>query len=141
MPVETRGSASWSEPQRPWWWRWLGGLERITGRYEARAFTFLKSHLSTEQLDQFEREGTFDVVGGDTGQRYRILQGRIMNVQLLDANGSWRTCLCFEPCGHLPIGDVMLTQKFALELYETDALSAANKTSAYHSRRVSGRVR
>jgi hypothetical protein len=125
---------------RPWWSRWLGSYDRFTGGHEARALKLLKAHLSAEQLKQLEREAAFDVIGGDTGQRYRITQGRIMNVQLLDEYGSWRTCLCFEPRGHLPIGDVMLAQKFALELFEAAALTAANKTSAYHSR-VSGPIR
>jgi len=34
--------------------------------------------------------------------------------------------LCFTPQGHLPICDVMLAQKIALECFELDALAVAN---------------
>ena len=34
---------------------------------------------------------------------------------------------CFFPEGNLVTGDVMLAQKVALELFETDALKIANK--------------
>lgn len=128
-----RESISESQPQRPWWSRWFGSYELFTGGHETRALKLLKAHLSGEQLKQFEREAAFDVIGGDTGRRYRITQGRVMNVQLLDRYGLWRTCLCFEPRGRLPIGDVLLAQKFALELFEMDALDAANKTTAYEA--------
>ena len=132
MPVPTQETPR-CQPQRSWWSRWFGAYELFTGGHEVRALNLLKLHLSDEQLKQFEREAAFDVIGGDTGQRYRITQGRVMNVQLLDRYGLWRTCLCFEPRGRLPIGDVLLAQKFALELFEVDALDAANKTTAYQA--------
>jgi hypothetical protein len=100
--------------------------------YDARALALLKANLSPEQLQQFEHEGAFDVVGGDTGSRYRILEGRIMNVQRFD-RGGWQTCFCFEPQGRLPIGDVLLAQKLALELFETEALNTANKSSPHRT--------
>jgi hypothetical protein len=34
--------------------------------------------------------------------------------------------LCFAPKGYLPIGDIMLAQKIALELFEADAIKVAN---------------
>ena len=36
------------------------------------------------------------------------------------------------PEGHLVAGDVMLAQKLALELFESDTLKIANKFSATH---------
>jgi hypothetical protein len=36
--------------------------------------------------------------------------------------------LCFEPQGALPVGDVMLAQKVALELFEWETLAVANKS-------------
>ena len=50
-----------------------------------------------------------------------------MNVQLLDRHGTWLTCLCFTPGAYLPVGDVMLAQKIALELFEDEALRVANR--------------
>jgi len=34
--------------------------------------------------------------------------------------------LCFAPKGHLPIGNIMLARKIALELFEADAIKVAN---------------
>jgi hypothetical protein len=118
--------------QRRWWSRWLGTYERLAGVHDARALALLKRCLSRVQLQQFEHQGAFDVIGGDTGRRYRVLDGRIMNVQLFD-RGGWRTCFCFEPQGRLPIGDVLLAQKFALELFETEALNTANRSSPHRT--------
>jgi hypothetical protein len=94
---------------------------------EERALELLKANLSAAQLQEYKRSCSFEVVGGSTGLRYRILQGHQLNVEQLDVKGR-RTCvLCFTPEGALPIGDVMLAQKLALELFETDALKVANK--------------
>ena len=50
-----------------------------------------------------------------------------MNVERLDQSGRRVELLCFVPETQLPLGDVMLAQKLALELYEIDALNAANR--------------
>jgi hypothetical protein len=39
--------------------------------------------------------------------------------------------LCFEPQGQLPVGDVMLAQKIALELFESKALRVANASPTW----------
>jgi hypothetical protein len=94
---------------------------------EKRALELLKANLSEVQLQEYERYCSFEVVGGSTGRRYRIRQGRQLNVEELGTKGR-RTCaLCFAPEGGLPMADVMLAQKLALELFETDALQVANK--------------
>jgi hypothetical protein len=36
--------------------------------------------------------------------------------------------LCFVPGDLLPVGDIMLAQKLALELFEIEALKVANST-------------
>ena len=72
----------------------------------------------------------FDVIGGDTGRRYRIKNG--FQLGLLDNKGRTRAVLCFIPEGELPAGDVMLAQKLALELFESDTLKIANKFSVNH---------
>ena len=51
-----------------------------------------------------------------------------MNVDVYDKAGKRIHMLCFKPEGRLPIGDVMLAQKIALELFERDALGVANKS-------------
>jgi hypothetical protein len=64
-----------------------------------RAIQLLKQNLSPVQLEQYKRSGHFDVIGGDTGRRYRIRRGYQMNVELLDKNGRRVCCLCFMPAG------------------------------------------
>ena len=92
-----------------------------------RAIQLLKQNLSPDQLQQFERLGQIEVIGGDTARRYRIRRGHQMNVELLDKNGRRFCCLCFRPEGTLATADVMLAQKIALELFEVHALKVANK--------------
>jgi hypothetical protein len=70
--------------------------------------------------------------GGETGGRYRIKYGFEMNVELLDTKGSVVRSLCFMPEGELAVGDVMLAQKLALELFESQTLEVANSFSSAH---------
>jgi hypothetical protein len=95
----------------------------------------LKRNLSLSQLAQYEEHYFFDVIGGDSGSRYRIHHGRQMNVEQLAANSRRTRVLCFTPedrlsalgyVSRLPIGDILLAQKLALELFERDALTVAN---------------
>ena len=96
-----------------------------------RGIQFLMQNLSPTQRQQYERHGYFDVIGGDTGNRYRIRHGYQMNVAQLDQNGRRARLLCFMPRGGLPVGDIMLAQKIALELFEADAISVANRSLAW----------
>jgi hypothetical protein len=54
-------------------------------------------------------------------------------VDLVDKDGRPSRTLCFIPEGHLAVGDVMLAQKFALELFEAEALMVANRTPVWDS--------
>jgi hypothetical protein len=92
-----------------------------------RGMALLKSWLSPEQFRKFEREHQFDVIGNATRRRYRIIEGRVQNVFLLDARGNIEHGLCFAPSGDLVAGDVMLAQKIALETDEESALRVANR--------------
>jgi hypothetical protein len=94
---------------------------------QERAIELLVQNLYPSQRKQYERFRHFDVVGGDSGRHYRIRHGDLMNVEQLDKNGKRIRVLCFMPAGQLPIGDVMLAQKIALELFETGAIAIANK--------------
>jgi hypothetical protein len=93
-----------------------------------QALQLLVRNLSPAQRRQFARYDYFDVIGGDTGTLYRIRVGRTLNVAQLNASGGCVRVLCFEPHGQLPVGDVMLAQKFALELFESEAIRVANKS-------------
>jgi hypothetical protein len=92
----------------------------------ARAQRLLRSWLSPQQRADFDRKGHFDVVGCDTGKRYRIRRGTSANVNEIDEHGRLGTGRCFVPLGSLAQGDVMLAQKITLETDENRALSIAN---------------
>jgi hypothetical protein len=94
---------------------------------EEKGLTLLKQWLSRAQLVQYEKYGYFEVTGGGTGKQYRIRPTRQMNVDELDQHGVRIAAWCFGPEGELPIGDVMLAQKIALENNEHAALAVANR--------------
>jgi hypothetical protein len=93
---------------------------------DKRAIALLRSWLTPEQDMQWTVRGEFEVVGCDTGARYRITYRPVMNVLQLDPNGRPAKQLCFTPQGSLSIGDVLLAQKIALETMEREALLIAN---------------
>ena len=98
---------------------------------QGRGLRLLVSNLSPTQLQQFARYDFFDVIGGDTGTRYRIRNGQTLNVAQLNASGGSVRLFCFEPQGALPVADVMLAQKIALELCESEAIRLANVAPAW----------
>jgi len=113
--------------------RSLSGMPGRISHREAheRGIQFLTQNLSPTQREQYERHGYFDVIGGETTKRYRIHHGNQMNVEQLDQNGRRTRLLCFMPRGGLPVGDIMLAQKTALELFESDAVRVATGSLAW----------
>jgi hypothetical protein len=111
---------------------------------EARGVQLLTRNLSPAQREQYETGRYFDVIGGDTGKRYRIRYGYTMNVEPLDQNGRRIQLLCFMPRGGLPVGDIMLAQKIGLELFESEAIRVANRSPVWdleHELRLARRYR
>ena len=97
---------------------------------QQKALALLRLWLSPEQAAQYNSEEHFDVIGSDTGTRYRIRHGQMMNIDQLDSAGN-RVCQwCFAPEGELAAGDCMLAQKIALETFETKVLAIANRRPA-----------
>jgi hypothetical protein len=94
---------------------------------EGRSLWLLRRWLSPAQQARLAENGYFEVVGCDTGRRYRIHAGAATNVCELDELGRPKLGLCFMPLGELPIGDVMLAQKIALESSERGALAVATR--------------
>src|ERR1700730_12099022 len=74
---------------------------REARKAQARGIRLLKENLSPGQRAQFENGGYFDVVGGDTGRRYRIRTGIQANILRLDKRGRPECYLCFMPEGDL----------------------------------------
>jgi hypothetical protein len=102
---------------------WLAPFRRDDP--EAKGRRLLRAWLTPEQLFQFNSYGYFEVVGGETGVRYRIRHGIATNVEELDQEGRPVIGRCFLPIGYLVAGDVMLAQKIALETNERTALAVA----------------
>ena len=121
-PITHEPQRSLSLRLRQWW---NGFCARLFA--QDRSIQLLKENLSAAQRQQYERHHYFEVVGGSTGTRYRIRHGYQMNVQQLDRRGIRVRMLCFMPKGRLGVGDIMLAQKLALELFEDEAVKAANK--------------
>ena len=94
---------------------------------EQRGLKLLREWLSKEQLAQYDAHRYFEVIGCQTGKRYRIYHGNGANVIELDDAALPRTGWCFVPGDNLVAGDVMLAQKIALETDERGALASANQ--------------
>ena len=94
---------------------------------DARGLRLMRRWLSPDQRAEFDDKGTFEVVGCNSGKRYRIYRGAAQNVFEIDDAGHPKVCLCFMPSGELVAGDVMLAQKIALETNENGALAVANR--------------
>jgi hypothetical protein len=96
-----------------------------------RAIDLLMENLTARQRDQYRTHQNFDVIGGQSGKRYRIWRRLHQNVEELDASGR-RVCIwCVQPSGSLVLGDVLLAQKNALELFELAAMRVANPYSDF----------
>jgi hypothetical protein len=93
---------------------------------EEKGFALLRAWLTPEQAAQWDARNEFEVIGCDTGTRYRIREGTAMNVHQLDGTGRDVARWCFMPEGAVVTGDVLLAQKIALETMEREVLAIAN---------------
>ena len=99
----------------------------VEGTPEGRSLRLLREWLSPAQQEQFARKGYFEVVGSDSGKRYRIHAGASLNVCEIDERGRPQAGWCFMPIGVLPIGDIMLAQKIMLETCEGQVRAVARR--------------
>lgn len=98
---------------------------------DTRGLELFKDWLSPEQFTSYEQRRHFDVTGSDSGTVFRIHHGTQTNLVELDNSGQPVCRWCFVPDGSLVAGDVMLTQKIALETNEHGALAVANRSLAH----------
>jgi hypothetical protein len=108
---------------RAWWnrLRFICGhrvLQAAEREAHDRGIRLLIENLSPTQRAQYDARGYFEVTGGEIGKRYRITKAYQMNILEIGKNGKTARSLCFVPKGGLVLGDVMLAQKLALELFE-----------------------
>jgi hypothetical protein len=93
---------------------------------EQRGVELLLANLTPQQRKQYKRDRNFDVIGGQSGTRYRLWHCFQQNIEELDHNGRRRWVWCFHPRETLVLGDVLLAQKTALELFEGEAIRIAH---------------
>jgi hypothetical protein len=93
---------------------------------EEKGFALLRAWLTPEQATQWDARNEFEVIGCDTGTRYRIRRGMAMNVHQLDCTGRAVARWCFTLEGGVVTGDVLLAQKIAPETMEREVLALAN---------------
>ena len=103
----------------------LGSRRRMSP--EQRGVALLLAHLTPQQRRQYRRDRHFEVIGGQSGTRYRLWHCFQQNIEELDAEGRRRGLWCFHPRETLVLGDVLLAQKTALELFEGEALRIAHR--------------
>jgi hypothetical protein len=106
---------------------WRERRQAVIEARKVRGIALLQEWLTPEQKAQFDASGYFDVIGCDTGRRYRVHHARGTNVHEMDDAGRPLMGWCFVPSGELVVGDVMLAQKIALETNERAALAVANR--------------
>jgi hypothetical protein len=104
---------------------WSGVIEHR--RAEQKAAALLRSWLTPEQVRRWDTQKVIEVVGSDTGTHYRIRRAAIMNIDELDSDGKVVGQWCVAPQGKLPLADVIIAQKIALETMEAKALASANR--------------
>lgn len=111
---------------------------------DKKSIAFLKEWLSPEQREQYERQNAFEVIGGDTGTRYRICAPAAFNIRVLNAEGTHVSNLCVVPKDATASGDILLAQKIALERNEAETLKVANRDTdmmrRFHNFNVEVRV-
>lgn len=109
------------------------------GAASARALELLRSALTAEQREEFDRSRSeFDALGyfhvhRDGNRTYRITTGRMYNIHLYDSRNPSRMLgqMCAGPesipgDGFLPVYDFMLGQKLHLESDEMGLIDRAN---------------
>ncbi|HJV50729.1 MULTISPECIES: hypothetical protein [Oxalobacteraceae] len=93
---------------------------RCERRANRRSLTLLLKQLNPEQRREFRHYKHFHVIGGSTGERYRIRVDLIGNIDVLRYDGKVKYRLCVRPAGEIPVYDVMAAQLLHLQDAETE---------------------
>jgi len=96
--------------------------ERIRNdrRAKRRALGLLMNLLNEEQRQEFCTYRHFHVIGGLSGNRYRIRVAAFANIDVLGFNESVMYRLCAHPAGDIPVYDVMAAQLLHLQDASTE---------------------
>lgn len=111
-------------------------------RAKRRALILLLKLLNPEQRQEFWKYRYFHVVGGSSGERYRIRADMIANIDVLQPDGTVKHRLCVRPAGEIPVYDVMAAQMLHLQDAQTELrfLRQGNILSALPENHVSLRT-
>jgi hypothetical protein len=103
----------------------LGQWKRNCAKAEKRAKALLYKYLTREQKWELRATDSFIIIGQD-GKRYRISKNECQNVFMMDGDRD-KYRLCVVPKGTwIPVYDLMLIQKFMIELDIETFWSLAN---------------
>jgi len=97
---------------------------------KAKAIKLLRDTLDRKQKKDLNKRKHFFVRGGKSGNLYKIKQGRVQNVELVDDRKRTKQRLCAHPQINCPDEDTMLVQKVMIEHMEDHFRDIANIT--YH---------
>lgn len=84
-------------------------------RAKRRALSLMMRLLSPEQRVEFRKYRHFHVIGGSSGNRYRIRAAAFANIDVVGSDGKVRHRLCAHPAGDVPVYDVMAAQMLHLQ--------------------------
>jgi len=84
-------------------------------RAKRRSLSLLMRLLTPEQRQEFRTFRHFHVIGGGSGNCYRIRVAAFANIDVLCANGRVKHRLCAHPTGGVPVYDVMAAQLLHLQ--------------------------
>lgn len=87
-----------------------------------KAEELLYSCLSTDQRRCYSRYGYFFVIGNITGNRYKLVQKKQINVYRVDSKGNEISRHCVVSETTVPMGDHLLAQKLLIETNEDEFL-------------------
>lgn len=90
------------------------------------------SNLSDKQRNEYDKYRAITAVGNDTGTKYTINCASVAVMYNISYNQEFnRHRICFRPKDDLPLYDIFLAQKIALECFENETLKVANKGTTY----------
>lgn len=84
-------------------------------RAKRRSLTLLMKLLAPEQRQEFRKFGHFHVIGGSSGNRYRVRPATFANIDVVCGSGTVMYRLCAHPAGDVPVYDVMAAQMLHLQ--------------------------
>lgn len=84
-------------------------------RATRRSLVLLMKQMTPRQRQEFREHRYFHVIGGGSGECYRIRVGTIANIDAMREDGTVKHRLCARPVDDVPVYDVMAAQLLHLQ--------------------------